>query len=70
MLNDNKKNDGAVSAKTQKPDAKRAPTESRRVERLDAFAARVNAPAQTVKVERRGRRKTTAEITVPQKQRT
>lgn len=68
MLNDNKKNDGAVSAKTQKPDAKRAPTESRRVERLDAFAARVNAPAQTVKVERRGRRKTTAEITVPQKQ--
>ena len=46
----------------------RAPVESRRVERLDAFAARVGAPLQPGQVERRGRRKTVSDITVPTKQ--
>ena len=48
--------------------AERAPVESRRVERLDAFAARVGAPKPPGQVERRGRRKTVADISVPTKQ--
>ncbi len=47
---------------------KRAPVETRRVERLDAFAARIGVPQKPIKVERRGRRKTVSDIVVPTKQ--
>lgn len=48
--------------------ARRAPVESRRVERLDAFAARVAAPLPPKTKERRGRRKTLSDIKVPTRQ--
>lgn len=48
--------------------ALRAPVETRKVERLDAFAARVGVAPQPGQVERRGRRKTVSDITVPTKQ--
>ena len=68
MSNDNKKTDMAASSQSDDSAPKRAPIEKRRVERLDAFAERVGAPKQPVKVERRGRRKTVADINVPTKQ--
>ena len=68
MSNDNKTSGAATPKDSNDRTVKRAPVETRRVERLDAFVARVGAPAKPVKVERRGRRKSTAEIAVPQQQ--
>ena len=68
MSNNNKEHVAKTSAKEDMKTPKRAPVETRRVERLDAFAARVGAPSQPVTNERRGRRKTVADVVVPTKQ--
>lgn len=67
--NDNKMSAAKKPQKKTDGTVKRAPVETRRVERLDAFIARVGAPIQPPgQKERRGRRKTLADIKVPQQQ--
>lgn len=68
MSNDNKKNSAATSAKREEQASPKAPVNSRRVERLDAFVARVGAPTRPAGTERRGRRKTVADIVIQTKQ--
>jgi len=65
MQNDNKKTKESVPTKSAPA---RAAVESRSVERLDAFVARIGAPSSPLQVDRRGRRKTIADVDVPQKQ--
>ena len=70
MTNSNDNKTSAAKAPKNKTDntAKREPVETRRVERLDAFIARVGAPIKPIQKERRGRRKKLADIKVPQQQ--
>lgn len=62
MTSSNNKN---TTGKTKAP---RKATENRKVERLDAFASRTGTHSSPVEFERRGRRKTVADIHIPKKQ--
>jgi Undecaprenyl-phosphate glucose phosphotransferase len=68
-LNAGKTPSGVAPAQSSKPNTARpSPVDARRVERLDAFAARVSAPPPPGVKERRGKRKRLTDLDVPTRQ--